>query len=258
MSNEKLPIKEIFYESLTLVKNNYVSLFKASLSYVIIVFSYHFYALSYVDFENLDFDMLSFFLLVLTFFTFVLVSVKFHRIFLLDEVENPFLIRWTSRENSFFGRWVVVFICSSLIAVPLVLLFENFIFSYIEDTYSTINSLILEITISYFIARFSLVLPATAINEKENSLKWSWRLSKNNSLRLFLLLGILPILSMTIFTLLSEEEYMIFNLLTTVLIMPFEICFLSLSYNFLFKASNQNVNMGEEYFIESSDERNGR
>jgi len=255
MENNKLPIKEIFHESITLVKNNYKALFKAAILYIIIGLIINIYDYMYLDLENFVLDIPSLILTALLWFTFILTSVRFHRIFLLSEMDNSSFLKWSTIESKFFGRWIVIILSSGLIATPVLIIFSFFSISYGYEETDSILGIIMMIPMYYFISRFSLVLPATAINDKENSLKWSWNLSKGNAIRLFLLLTALPILPMAFFTFLPVLEnigYSLISIILTILILPFEICFLSLSYKFLMEAHNQNPE--EEIINESSND----
>jgi len=261
MKHDKLPIKGIFLETFTLVKNNLSSLIKASISYVIVALLIESYRLLYVDIEHFSFNMPMFLLLALSIFTFTLLSVKFHRIFLLNDVGSSLYMKWTSRETKFIGRWLVIFLCIIGLLVPLFVLFgfsAYLLFSNVQepnmDLVEAFSTVIL-IPLYFFLSRFSLVLPAVAINESETSIKWAWKLSKGNSFRLFFLLGFLPILITTIdfiFPNSASLAYDFWMLILGIIILPFEICFLSLSYKFLMEAHNQNPE--EEVINESSND----
>ena len=252
MTNTKLPIMEIFSETFTLVKNNTSSLIKASLSYIIVVLIMESYRLSYVDIESSNFNMPMFMFLALSIFTFTLLSVKFHRIFLLDDVDSPLYTKWSSRESKFLGRWLLIILCILGLTVPLFillgvsgyLLLSNEQEPNIEliETFSTVFF----IPFYYFLSRFSLVLPAIAINKSETSIKWAWKLSKGNSFRLFFILSLLPILLEVInFTFPNSGSlaYSFGMLIFGIIILPFEIGFLSLSYKFLLESNKQNENI---------------
>ena len=257
MNDNKLPIQEIFYNSFTLIKNNSNKLIKVAIPYIIVALFYNLYIYYYVDIENFSFDIYILSQLIISMSFFIILSVRFHRIFLLssNEIENSLRFRWTSRETKFFGRWIMIMLC----LVPIVILFivfGVFVFSNVEEVDYSSQGVLIDLFIMapmyYFIARFSLVLPASAIDKKETSLKSSWKLSKGNGLRLFFILAILPILSSLILTFFPIDENIVYSLINVVIttgIMPFEICFLSLSYIFLSDINNQSDNMAKEYVV---------
>ena len=98
-------------------------------------------------------------------------------------------------------------------------------------------------------ARLSLVLPATAIDQKGKSLKWSWRLSQGNSIRLFLIIGSIPLLTNIFLYFLPESEGIVLSLVYStvgLIVGAIEICLLSLSFNFLSKTNVETINNKSE------------
>jgi hypothetical protein len=84
----------------------------------------------------------------------------------------------------------------------------------------------------YVFARFGLILPAIAIDGKP-TLKWAWRISRGNTLRLMLVLGLLPLLVQLPLYLFPENPGIPENVvyfLVWWMMLPFEITALSLSY----------------------------
>ena len=257
MNEAKLPIIEIFYESITLVKNNYLALINAALSYIIIALILNVYGFFNESAGNSDLSAPLLILMALSTFTFILASVKFHRIFLLNEVTSSLYSRWTLVESRFLMRWIVITLYMAIIMIPFLIIQLTLLTLNMEDPGPYLMEILIPlmmIPMHYFIIRLSLVLPATAIGEKENSIIWSWKLSKGNSIRLFLLLGTLPLMVIFIFNLFLSDDNILYNLseiIMTILIMPFEICFLSLSYKFLMEANNQSEKIEKEDVSES-------
>jgi len=92
------------------------------------------------------------------------------------------------------------------------------------------------VLITYLAARISILLPRTAI-DKRPSLEWVWSVTAGNGWRLFIIVGLLPVLISTI-----PMVFYLFgkNILTEVpgalfdpLVLAVEITALSLSYQFL-------------------------
>lgn len=91
----------------------------------------------------------------------------------------------------------------------------------------------------YFFARFSLILPAIAV-DGQPTLKWAWQISRGNGLRLMLVLGLLPLLVQLPFYLLPDIPGLPGSIIGTLLwwlMLPFEITALSLSYKELAEES---------------------
>ena len=91
---------------------------------------------------------------------------------------------------------------------------------------------LLALPVAYVVGRSSIVLPATAIDERP-SIPWAWSISKGNGLRLMVLVGLLPILTDFIFELIPAYDsfvYSIFLLVIYLYVSAAEIAILSLSY----------------------------
>ncbi len=84
----------------------------------------------------------------------------------------------------------------------------------------------------YMLARLGLILPAIAI-DKSPTLKWAWQVSRGNTLRLMLVLGVLPWLVQLPSYLFPEDMgvggHAVYYLMWW-LLLPIEITILSLSY----------------------------
>ncbi len=103
----------------------------------------------------------------------------------------------------------------------------------------------------YFFSRWSLVLPATAIDETFD-MSLSWSLSKGNGIRLMFLLGLIPVITNQLLELTLNYDsilFKIFLVIIGVVISVFEIAILSLSYRLL----SENVSLDEQ----SKDKMNG-
>lgn len=247
MIQKKLPIKNIVIQSWDLIKENYVKLIMASILYIIFTIAISIYNFVTIDPKNPDIGILNYLIILLWFIIFVYTSVRFHRIFLLsgDEVSNSLWFEWTSRENKFLTRWLVIMLWMMLISIPI---FGGvfFILSFNPDKNSSsfeIISFLFMILVYYFISRFSLVLPSVAIDHEHTSTKWSWRTSKGNSFRFFVLLSVLPLAVGIIVSFLPVQTNIFASLVgdaLNIITIPFTICFLSLSYKFFIENVMEN------------------
>ncbi len=171
----------------------------------------------------------------------VIAIVGCHRIFLKYSTpeENNKLFRWTGNEIRYIGWWLLIGIVISLISIPVVLLVMPILTNSINDN-STLYPLLLFIglPIFYVASRWSMVLPASAIDIKNKTLTWSWDMSKDNGWRLTLLISILPFFFDTIFEFLPHYDSIVYSLFVGMgwlIIGVIEIGLLSLSYEHLSK-----------------------
>lgn len=70
--------------------------------------------------------------------------------------------------------------------------------------------LLLMLPFGYLVGRFSLVLPATAIDVKSN-IMWSWEATKNNGMRMLILIGVVPWVTSILLDLLWRENGTMFE-----------------------------------------------
>ena len=156
--------------------------------------------------------------------------------------------RWTTRETRYIGWWIGIMIMVFFVALPLGLLLMPLI---TDTTNNLLNSQfftlsvggVLSIPIYYVISRFSLILPATAIDINGKSLSWAWKLSSGNSWRLTLLIGLAPFTTDLILNALPTYNSLLYSLSIAgvwLIIGVVEIGLLSLSYSWLSKNTSNN------------------
>jgi len=239
-----LPILTIFLEALSLPHKYCRELFKTGLPIIVIggLFITINYFLGGVQESSVQGGV--YILLSLAFIcALVMAIVGCHRIFLLNEsdIGEPALLNWTGNEVKYVGWWMLIALCVSLIAFPLMGVFipilESLIGPVIEN--KSIFLIVLSLVnfpVYYLASRWSLVLPAAAIDVHGKNLNWSWGLSSGNGWRLTVLISVLPIVADTIFSLLPMYDSVLYNIFKCFLwlvIGVIEIGLLSLSYNFL-------------------------
>ena len=238
--HNKLPIKQIFLTGLRLPFDRHRQLLRLGWPAILL-----FLAPAFIP-EIDEFARLTFAYVILAIFTGVLGVVGCHRVFILDldTAQKTSTFRWGSRETGFIVNFLVVSFLSFLIVMPIV---AGISFLYIDeiitDDSTGIKQILLEagfmLPAYYLISRWSLILPSCAIDVQLN-LSSAWKLSKHNSLRLFVLVGIIPVLTNLLFThyLFFSESSMAHTLIenmTWMLVVVIEISFLSLSYEWLMK-----------------------
>ena len=170
-----------------------------------------------------------------------LVGVACHRIVLLgrDSLTNPWSLYWSKRESSFL-TWLLIlgvfFYGATQLLGVLFLMSPDSVLGF-KTPY--LGVFLTYVSVAYLEGRFSMVLPATAL-DKRFILSNSWRLTAGNGLRIAIailipvavllilmmyggaLMSLLPVIVMT--------TVLVFLLFVTVAV---EIAVLSKSYRFL-------------------------
>ena len=196
-------------------------------------------------------------LLPLYFVIIMLLALSCHRVVLISDDEVSILHRlgilpWSWREIRFLGWGLLVSLYTYILFPMAALAFILVVYFLPENIldsvkafpifrmliFSHIPMLTTLLCISYLVARWSLILPATAV-DKRLTLSEAWNLATGNGWRLTIIVGILPfcfgMLGLFFFhdndsTILSITISIISYLLLTV-----EITALSLAYKFLSK-----------------------
>jgi len=240
---EKLPISKIFIAALTLPKKYFKELLRFGLPMIVLVATAIIYSWTVNYYTR---EILAFLNLILMFVT-VNAIVSCHRIFLLkqQEVRATSVIRFRLREIMYIGRWVGIGIIAGITTIPWSLTLLSVIDNQLLNSslLRFIYSGLISIPGYYLIARLSLALPATAIDERETLLSFSWDLSKGNGWRLTVLFGTIPFLTQLLFIILPSYESMFYSLLVFaawLIVGVVEIGLLSLSYNYLYNAKITN------------------
>ncbi len=242
MEVNQLPIKEIVIKSLYLVKIKHFELIRLSMPLIVVSFLILIYNKVYP--LSTGFSLVMIILWLIQIATLLLATVGAHKVFLLSEkeVKETLPLRWTSAEARFLGWFIVIGLCAALLGILFSVLLMPYILALSKSmtgyqSYSlALGGIIIYFPVYYFVSRWALILPATAIGEERKSLPWAWGLSKGNGFRLFLLLGCIPLATNFVISLLDNSGSIILGLISIVVwlsVGAVEICFLSLSYSFL-------------------------
>jgi hypothetical protein len=179
-------------------------------------------------------------LVVFAIFAFALAAiVGCHRLFILgaDSILGHPVVWFSESQWRYFGwSWALGFLVFISI-LPLVF----FVGQDISETELSIRSLSAQLVISlppaYILGRLSLLLPAAATNYlPELNLGWGWNLSRGNEMSLFLIVGLIPILTELIMSLLPTSESLVYELMVVAVwlyVALVELAFLSYSFEFL-------------------------
>lgn len=170
-------------------------------------------------------------------------AIKCHRFVLIsNETRVPSInAPMLKRVLAFFMWLIIVYIVVGIVLMIFMTIGMNtFSDSELMKTshYFTDNNfswlrLALMLPAGYVLARLSLVFPATAVDER-TSMKWSWMVSKNNGIRIFALIGVLPWFTSILLDLLWREngtmfEYVFLSILGY-LVVAVEIFILSITF----------------------------
>lgn len=169
---------------------------------------------------------------------FCVFAVKCHRLVLLDTSKEARVVRphWSRRETRFLFSMVVVWLLALVIWFVFTTIALNVLGYWsakiFEDSFRWI-AFIASVPSLYLFARLSLVFPATAV-DRIVDLKWSWRVTRRNGWRLFIVVAVLPwILSHSVDLLGRQGATALEAVLLTVvgvILFAVEVAALSLSY----------------------------
>ena len=180
-----------------------------------------------------------------------LIAVPCHRLVLIgdDVASYRFGIpMWSWRETCFLGWSLLVSLCMYVLPMLAMGIFRhsfwvstdlsNYMFIVAFPIYAGI--IVIVLFIPYLSARCSLILPATAIDQR-TTFAAAWNLATDNGWRLTIVISILP-LGFCIFGALFpyDSDSMILSIVVSIISYPLmiiEITTLSLAYKFLSKFS---------------------
>lgn len=196
-----------------------------------------------------------------------LFAVVIHRSILLDERVSlsQWFFRLSKREITFTGwsffigggMWLMFAIGATLsmaLAIPFASWCSNLI-SRIGEAQPWLENLgetiligvagsVTGFLVSYFAARTSLLLPASALDHHQR-LAWAWTISKPHAMRLTFLVGIIPLASFSfqalwpvwIYDLLWNPAHQVLSAFVYCSLLILEIAILSLSYRWIIESA---------------------
>lgn len=106
-----------------------------------------------------------------------------HRVVLLGEhsLPNRYGIFWTERETRFLGWFIGICFLYFALSLPTILMSLVFSEAFSGQNVPSVVPILNYILVAYFEGRFSLVLPATAIDRRSN-FKESWAMSRGRGM----------------------------------------------------------------------------
>lgn len=254
MTNSALPVKEILSKAVTSPFKYWLPLLKQCWPLLVsLSMAYAFFVIqdgtgdiitSLFEEENPAGSILVLILIPISvFITLVMSIIRCHRIFILEGADNINPLSFTGKEIRYIG-WSILFMIITWISLMILMFALNPIKENLpEDSiiFTVILSMII-IPIQFFIAQYSLLLPASAMGEKELGLEWASDLTKGNKIRIFLLIGVIPLLTPYITDILPDIDNIILDFISLIaflIIILIELCILSLCYDFLIKNKNK-------------------
>lgn len=174
---------------------------------------------------------------LINFFAVVLFTVTCHRVILLDDDAVPRygIHSWSPRETRFLG-WMLAGIGLCIGAIFAMWLVTRAIPLALASIVEVWGALILigVITGAYLFSRVSMLLPATALDQRHD-MEWAWSITKNNDWRLTFIVAAIPVLNVLPFFHLDGDNILL-DIATTFagyVVMSIEIALLSVAYRHL-------------------------
>lgn len=243
MNKTTLPVKHVVITLHRLIKHKQFSLLKTSIPYMLLNLVLTYYLYNNIEHEKL-FDSYDFIgLMLLSSVIYIMTCIKVHRIFLLSSQKTNITntTYFLKRQFRYMGWIFVTGLCCLLVSIPFIFLLFGLVEVMPElliDNLSLFNcvTLLIILPIGYFFIRWSMVFPATAIDKNDNSLEWSWSLTKGLGFQAYLLMSIVPITLMIIQILFSTFDSLLARLiysLTATLSLIIEIGLLSIIFEYL-------------------------
>lgn len=199
--------------------------------------------------------LLSLLMALATLAAMVVAAVAAHRLFLLPLSNTTWkTLRWSLREWRFLGWWLILLMLAGLSIVPVF----TFLAAIMPDKESLTSapwfsffSIVVSLPVYFFLSQYSMVLPATAVDQQARSLAWSWGVTKGNRLRLFVLLGCFPVLVNVLLRMIPAPDEMVSSLLLQgvyLVVAAVGLCLLSLCYQFLVGERALSASTASSYF----------
>jgi len=247
--NEEFPLKQIFLSGIKIPFQQYKLLIKLSWPFILLLFASSFYL------EESELTLVKVAYGIVYSLIGLLALVNCHRIFIWPEGSAVHLstFRWSETETYFLLNMLKMMGIVILLIIPLFVGLVMLVMSEVKPLSSDgiLSHYIFSLTflpLTYFIARWSLIFPHAATDNKP-TISWAWQLTAGYGFKLFLLIGMIPFLTGVILQSVTDyvEPSYLFNLIKNsiwLVIATIEICFLSLSYKWLM--SNLDDDAGEQ------------
>ena len=172
--------------------------------------------------------------IIVIYFLFIPLIINVHRTVLLGSgsVDGFGIHMWGKREKLFFVWSLGIAMFTTLVIVPIAFILTGLLSGESNSALALIQILIY-VPAYYIISRLSIALPAIAVDLHPN-LRWVMNLTQKDHWRIFLVVGLFPLIISFGFNFLLSYEHVIFTILKLVIspfLMAFEIILLTLTYH---------------------------
>jgi len=238
-NSQKLPIKSILALAIMVPVTQYKIFLKALILPATVLVFLQLLDI-YVFSDSPDSSLI---LSLLYFLVYCHFAITCHRLVLLNEkpsgiVESLFL----RRVLNFIGWLLILSIATGFAAVPFIIILNFIIVDFNSSDNYFLLFILVFIPVIFFMAKISLIFPAVAIDEQPK-ISWAWNATRNNGWRMFVVVGILPILFSWMQELISRNDSILLeDLVLSILSLIFliiEISALSLSFKFFRESENE-------------------
>ncbi|WP_039978289.1 hypothetical protein [Vibrio jasicida] len=245
MSDNRFSVAALCQEAVVMVRANLLAIVVACIPLIVVhtIFITQYQEALVQGSQEPDFSNFGAGFFITTFLLYPLVAamaaVRIHRIYLAHEYMRSVLdvMRLSMRELRFIGWWILFGLSMGLIiALPIFLVTFFIVFEGGEISEFTMNlvTLLLSVPGYWVLSRWSLVLPATALDREPRSLGDAWRQSRPFNKQIFILMGLIPLVVGSVSQFVFAEFTHLFALIVSGVIFgifgAFQIALLSLSY----------------------------
>lgn len=205
MSDNSFSVAAICQEAVGMVMANLLAIVIACIPLIVVhtIFITQYQEALVQGAQEPDFSNVGAGFFVTTFLLYPLVAamavVRIHRIYLAHEYMHSALdvMRLSMRELRFIGWWIL-FGLSMMFTLALPIFIVTFLYAAeggeASELTFTIITLLASIPGHWILSRWSLVLPATALDREPRSLGDAWRQSKPYNKQIFVLMGLIPLI----------------------------------------------------------------
>ena len=245
MSDNPFSVAAICREAIVMVRANLLAIVIACIPLIVVhtIFITQYQEALVQGSQEPDFSNFGPGFFITTFLLYPLVAamaaVRIHRIYLAREYMRSALdvMRLSMRELRFIGWWIL-FGLSMMFTLALPIFIVTFLYAAeggeASELTFTIITLLASIPGHWILSRWSLVLPATALDREPRSLGDAWRQSKPYNKQIFVLMGLIPLLVGAVNQFIFAEFNHILAFVVSGVIFgifgAFQIALLSLSY----------------------------
>ncbi|MCG3731793.1 hypothetical protein [Vibrio cincinnatiensis] len=230
----QLPVLYVLSRSLQLFKQQWRQFLRLSWPYWLVTLSAH-YFMPKEEYSVPQTILWGTLLMAIT----AWVTVRLHRQILLDSLENS--SSSGIRELRMIGYWILMGTGLFFLLMGSVFVFFYFFEAWLTSFPIFILYLFFSLPCCWLFARWSLVIPAVAIDQEPRGLKMAWNLSKPYQTPLFILLGLLPYSLTVLFMVLIQWDVtgqwdLLFNA-AMYFFWLYQVCVLSLTYHWIVQRS---------------------